>query len=704
MALPKEPVIIFKCQEKVLTVPLLLLCKESPLFIEKFSKFLTPVNTTEPTGEENDDQSNRGDKSDKETVVQMPVIDLDRFSVESVTTLFDYLQGCSLSLESIDSMQDLEDMIKLCQELEITRPITDILARVRQPPVSGGFAITKSNLVETFEVAGRLSKQEEFKQVGEDLVERCVNFARFNLATRRAVLDILLKNRSRKEQVVKLLDILYNGLPATIRFCENEQSKLSGERGGRKFIMNNHEWYLEYTDYAGKIAINIGDHDQEIKEMRWRVKLIGGKEAKSKNEVIFADTSKKHTYRLPEERKILDGEEILIEAKVQDIDDLYPRDDPITEYTGELIWYAKESYHMEALMKNSNDQTENIDPTPIMLECRGSLICAKKSVLRKESIFFGSKFGAYWEHADIDCSKKLEEDKDDKGNKDFRVVAVPDSFDPEALKILIDHLHGNSNKFTSFLTNLTLADLSLLCQILELCDYYGILRVVKDVLKQLEDFPILVGYELAQKLAEMPFYQNLAESVKQGCIDYIREHLVDRIKVMYFIQQDNIAIGTVLALLAEVEVFEEDEACTRYKTRLPFSRFNDRTRSVDCRKFAVADSCCKIRLLFNEEEATHCELIIYGESHADISGECSGEVYSQQDWSKHPLFGTTEFYKEAGYDRESISINLDRSKVSFETFKESECVYIEIAMKIEKDLPKADLQETDLTFPEVKLF
>eukprot|EP00088_Acartia_fossae_P051913 TRINITY_DN5843_c0_g1_i10.p1 TRINITY_DN5843_c0_g1~~TRINITY_DN5843_c0_g1_i10.p1 ORF type:complete len:696 (+),score=127.65 TRINITY_DN5843_c0_g1_i10:129-2216(+) len=695
MALPKEPVIIFKCQEKVLTVPLLLLCKESPLFIEKFSKFLTPVNTTEPTGEENDDQSNRGDKSDKETVVQMPVIDLDRFSVESVTTLFDYLQGCSLSLESIDSMQDLEDMIKLCQELEITRPITDILARVRQPPVSGGFAITKSNLVETFEVAGRLSKQEEFKQVGEDLVERCVNFARFNLATRRAVLDILLKNRSRKEQVVKLLDILYNGLPATIRFCENEQSKLSGERGGRKFIMNNHEWYLEYTDYAGKIAINIGDHDQEIKEMRWRVKLIGGKEAKSKNEVIFADTSKKHTYRLPEERKILDGEEILIEAKVQDIDDLYPRDDPITEYTGELIWYAKESYHMEALMKNSNDQTENIDPTPIMLECRGSLICAKKSVLRKESIFFGSKFGAYWEHADIDCSKKLEEDKDDKGNKDFRVVAVPDSFDPEALKILIDHLHGNSNKFTSFLTNLTLADLSLLCQILELCDYYGILSVVKDVLKKLENCPILVGYELAQKLAEMPFYQNLAESLRQGCIDYIREDLITRRNVMDFILQNKDNIGTVSALLAEVET------CRRYKTRIPLY-IDDIECVVNSKRFKVVDSCCKIRLLFNDEkEETKCQMFFDGDS--CVYGECSGEVYSQEDWSKHPLFSTTEF-DVYGNDDRSISINLDRPKDFFETFKESECVYIEIAMRVEKDLPKDDLQETDLTFPEVKLF
>eukprot|EP00088_Acartia_fossae_P051915 TRINITY_DN5843_c0_g1_i2.p1 TRINITY_DN5843_c0_g1~~TRINITY_DN5843_c0_g1_i2.p1 ORF type:complete len:697 (+),score=121.97 TRINITY_DN5843_c0_g1_i2:129-2219(+) len=696
MALPKEPVIIFKCQEKVLTVPLLLLCKESPLFIEKFSKFLTPVNTTEPTGEENDDQSNRGDKSDKETVVQMPVIDLDRFSVESVTTLFDYLQGCSLSLESIDSMQDLEDMIKLCQELEITRPITDILARVRQPPVSGGFAITKSNLVETFEVAGRLSKQEEFKQVGEDLVERCVNFARFNLATRRAVLDILLKNRSRKEQVVKLLDILYNGLPATIRFCENEQSKLSGERGGRKFIMNNHEWYLEYTDYAGKIAINIGDHDQEIKEMRWRVKLIGGKEAKSKNEVIFADTSKKHTYRLPEERKILDGEEILIEAKVQDIDDLYPRDDPITEYTGELIWYAKESYHMEALMKNSNDQTENIDPTPIMLECRGSLICAKKSVLRKESIFFGSKFGAYWEHADIDCSKKLEEDKDDKGNKDFRVVAVPDSFDPEALKILIDHLHGNSNKFTSFLTNLTLADLSLLCQILELCDYYGILSVVKDVLKKLENCPILVGYELAQKLAEMPFYQNLAESVKQGCIDSIRERLIDRRNVMEFILHNKDNIGTVSALLAEVE---EDEACLRYKTRIPFYS-HDIGRSVNSDRFMVVDSCCQIKLLFIEKEVKLCELsVVDGEKYA--IHEFSVEVYSQQDWSKHPLFGTTDQTYRG--DRTMYNINLDRSVLSYETLKENRCVYIEIAMKVKKGWQEV-VPETDLTFPEVKLF
>ena len=190
MGVPKEPVIIFKCQENLITVPLSILCQESPVINKRFAKFLDT-----PQPEENGDQNNTGEKCDKETVVQLPVVDLNHYTTTTshpVKILFDYLEGCTLSLESCSSMQHLEIMIKLCQEFQITRPIPVIVARMKR---SSGFNLTMSNVVETFEVAGRLSKQDEFKEVGEELVERCVMLARFNLTSRRAVLEFLLQNR-----------------------------------------------------------------------------------------------------------------------------------------------------------------------------------------------------------------------------------------------------------------------------------------------------------------------------------------------------------------------------------------------------------------------------------------------------------------------------------------------------------------------------
>ena len=101
---------------------------------------------------------------------------------------------------------------------------------------------------------------------------------------------------------------------------------------------------------------------------------------------------------------------------------------------------------------------------------------------------------------------------------EFDTISVPDHFDQLALKILIDHLHGNDEKFSSLLCSMYMEkDLALVHNILELCDYYGVAKVLIDASKHLESFCVFGGFLLAQILEKIPFYKKLAESIKFGC-------------------------------------------------------------------------------------------------------------------------------------------------------------------------------------------
>ena len=144
------------------------------------------------------------------------IIELEEYSSQSVQSLFDFLLGCPLLVNSCKNVTILWDMIRICRKYGISKPITAIKARLTCTGL-----ITLHNLAEVVEIAEWLEEDHDFKQVAEELIERCITLARYNISSIEKMTAFLLETKLRKEQVVRVIEAIKSRNTATLRWRWN---------------------------------------------------------------------------------------------------------------------------------------------------------------------------------------------------------------------------------------------------------------------------------------------------------------------------------------------------------------------------------------------------------------------------------------------------------------------------------------------------
>ena len=395
------PPVIIKCNEMLMPVPLHLLCKESTYFCNKYAH----IANDQPSGEET--TKDKDDTSVNEAVLQTEIVEIEDFSSKSVQVLLNYLRDCTDNVFKHCTIEILEEVINFCNKYGIQKPIPHLVESFKS------FKITLSNVAAVYKVAENLKNNKDFEEYCDTMSDRCIMFARFNLASQQDVIFFLKENQGRKDDALKLLEILKYDRTATIRWKWKPRHFQNPDNRSASFIIGNEECYLEFNqEDFGRLYEDVDEFKLKlVKEkenssssfdIEWKVILVDwNNDSEHKNNVIFLDNERCGTYTLSK-RKLECCHEVWVEAFVtvynnssygqqhDSCDAERTRPPPCTT----LVWSSKESYHLGDLNKSANDDpvTEQAESkTMVLLDCKGDYVCADKSVLCRESTYFQSR-------------------------------------------------------------------------------------------------------------------------------------------------------------------------------------------------------------------------------------------------------------------------------------------------------------------------
>ena len=127
----------------------------------------------------------------------------------------------------------------LCDFYAITSPVNDIVLKMIELP------ITMPNLLEAFATAKSLERVEAFKDVAEDILERCTTFARCNLGCWKNALYFVIRNKDNIDFSLQLLGNLRDDEEIFIRMKIENFSKLENEEPlveSPKHVFRQSEW------------------------------------------------------------------------------------------------------------------------------------------------------------------------------------------------------------------------------------------------------------------------------------------------------------------------------------------------------------------------------------------------------------------------------------------------------------------------------
>eukprot|EP00088_Acartia_fossae_P002758 TRINITY_DN11138_c0_g1_i1.p1 TRINITY_DN11138_c0_g1~~TRINITY_DN11138_c0_g1_i1.p1 ORF type:complete len:325 (+),score=47.94 TRINITY_DN11138_c0_g1_i1:40-975(+) len=300
-----------------------------------------------------------------------------------------------------------------------------------------------------------------------------------------------------------------------------------------------------------------------------------------------------------------------------------------------------------------------------------------------------------------------------KSREEFCVIKVPDPFDREALETLVNYLQGidRENAISTFSQRIpTTKDILMLYNICELCDYYGISRPLKDILKILEECSVLVGFQLAQKLSKLPFYKSLASSILHGCCWKlaVAGQLESGQSIIHFVMENSTTdnnIDSVWNLCIELDPFiskktyriaqaRDKESITLYPITLPAGDLKWKL-DFSLSKHTFKFGCGSATLECNSRRDG--DWMVQDMNKVTVDLEC--KIFKPEDWSCRTLFqedGMSFHYHTATNTLHSLAI---REYADF--VKDSRC-YFEVTIDVhqaENVTDSYEILEEEFSFP-----
>ena len=151
-----------------------------------------------------------------------------------------------------------------------------------------------------------------------------------------------------------------------------------------EFIFPNQDYHLDGPSIF--LSMNPALLRENV-EFEWKIVAVGGKRRK---EVVYLQKSRSNALEF-RDNNIKDCKDIFIEASVKmchgELEIEACEENPVFA----SVWAAKECHDFDKSMKRSNVEVDFTDPASILLDCQGTFICAKKSVLFRESTYFESR-------------------------------------------------------------------------------------------------------------------------------------------------------------------------------------------------------------------------------------------------------------------------------------------------------------------------
>ena len=133
---------------------------------------------------------------------------------ESVRNVFDYMIGKTEALETCKNLKLVANMIYLCQNYGLARPLAICMARLEDCTRSICFC----NLLEALYAEKVLYEVEGCKGQSDELFERCLAYARANLGYRQTLANLILQYESGQQFFDRMLEELQFDSKAKIRY------------------------------------------------------------------------------------------------------------------------------------------------------------------------------------------------------------------------------------------------------------------------------------------------------------------------------------------------------------------------------------------------------------------------------------------------------------------------------------------------------
>ena len=302
--------------------------------------------------------------------------------------------------------------MNICTKLGFTRPLSALISRLKCVGI-----ITMSNLTLVLEVAERLKTNPVFLEIALELTERCIKLARFNLISVNALNLFIIENKSRKEQVLQVVEQLKRSVMQTMSWKWSKDYWESGlnEYGFKGmdelglFFMSNRLWSFEScVGRNGTTGLTIRLQPMKyLKNQRnvkifWKCVFIKNGEKQMQESISFEKNNFRQWIVIePEKLRECDEIEVHVTVKLRRIlpKPFYPFE---RKYEPPLFWFDKETIYLDADIESFerdkvvvNPSCDSGDEPSVLLKCQGSFLSAKKCVLMEESSYFNAKFGRF---------------------------------------------------------------------------------------------------------------------------------------------------------------------------------------------------------------------------------------------------------------------------------------------------------------------
>ena len=129
----------------------------------------------------------------------------------------------------------------LCDFYALTSPVNDIVLKMIELP------ITMPNLLEAFATSKSLERVDAFKDVAEDILERCKTFARCNLGCWKNTLDFVIRNKDNIDCSLQLLEKIRDDQEMFIRIKIENFSKFDTLARSPTHLFRKSEWEVHLS-------------------------------------------------------------------------------------------------------------------------------------------------------------------------------------------------------------------------------------------------------------------------------------------------------------------------------------------------------------------------------------------------------------------------------------------------------------------------